>query len=238
MLKKDYLENIDGVAIEKLLLEYGSPLFVISEKRLRDNIRQLKQAFESRYQPVIHAWSYKTNYLNAVCATLHQEGSWAEIVSGFEYEKALALGVPATRILFNGPHKKRALLERCLNDGVRIHIDNLDELYLLDAIAKQQAKVVDVTLRLNLKTGYTEDWSRFGFNLESISICQFRICVFLGSIGGICRFFTHHHTSCVHSSHHSVPHCSLIPEICTRISYSKHIIWNFFYRYAFTIYWR
>ncbi len=163
----DYVEKIDGVAVDDLLREYGSPLFVISEKRLRDNARQLRRAFESRYQPVIHAWSYKTNYLNAVCATLHQEGSWAEVVSAFEYEKARALGVPGSRILFNGPHKKRAILERCVKEGARIHIDNLDELYLLDTIARELDKVTAVTLRLNFETGYTEAWSRFGFNLES-----------------------------------------------------------------------
>ncbi len=163
----DIVEKIDGVAVQDLVREYGSPLFVISEKRLRDNIRQLKRAFESRYQPVIHAWSYKTNYLNAVCATLHQEGSWAEVVSGFEYEKARALGVAGSRILFNGPHKKRAILERCVAEGARIHLDNLDELYLLDTIAREMDKITAVTLRLNFETGYTEAWSRFGFNLES-----------------------------------------------------------------------
>jgi diaminopimelate decarboxylase len=77
------------------------------------------------------------------------------------------LGVSAERILFNGPHKKRAILERCIKEGARIHIDNLDELRLLNNIAKELAKVTTVTLRLNLDTSYTEDWSRFGFNLES-----------------------------------------------------------------------
>ncbi|MDD5228116.1 MAG: alanine racemase [Methylococcales bacterium] len=163
----DCVDKIDGVAIEDLLREYGSPLFVISEKRLRDNVRQLKRTFESRYQPVIHAWSYKTNYLNAVCATLHQEGSWAEVVSAFEYEKARNLGVPGSRILFNGPHKSRAILERCIAEGARIHIDNLDELHLLNSVARELDKFTAVTLRLNLETGYTQEWSRFGFNLES-----------------------------------------------------------------------
>jgi diaminopimelate decarboxylase len=176
-VETDYVEKIDGVAVTDLLREYGSPLFVISEKRLRDNIRQLKQAFESRYQPVIHAWSYKTNYLNAVCATLHQEGSWAEVVSVFEYEKARALGVPAAKILVNGPHKKRPLLERCVSEGARIHIDNLDELALLESVAKAVDKITAVTLRLNFETGYTEDWSRFGFNLGSSAALEAAILI-------------------------------------------------------------
>jgi diaminopimelate decarboxylase len=163
----DYVEKIDGVAISELLRDYGSPLFVISEKRLRENIRRLKSEFESRYQPMVHAWSYKTNYLNAVCATLHQESSWAEVVSDFEYEKARALGIPAERILFNGPYKSRASLERCVKEGARIHIDNFDELTLLETIAQEQNKVTPVTLRLNFKTGYLKVWTRFGFSLES-----------------------------------------------------------------------
>ncbi|HHL18542.1 MAG TPA: diaminopimelate decarboxylase, partial [Thiothrix sp.] len=114
-----------------------------------------------------YGWSYKTNYLNTVCSILHQEGAWAEVVSIFEYEKARALGVPAHRILFNGPHKSKATLERCVAEGARLHIDNTDELYLLESVAQAAEKTIDVTIRLNFDTGYTEPWSRFGFNIES-----------------------------------------------------------------------
>lgn len=160
-------DTFAGVAIQPLLEKYGSPLFIISEKRLRDNVRKLLRAFETRYGDVTYSWSYKTNYLGAVCNTLHQEGAWAEVVSAFEYEKARALGVPAEKILFNGPHKERPILERVVAEGARIHLDNLDELYLLEDVAKSAGKQVDVTMRLNFDTGYTEPWSRFGFNIES-----------------------------------------------------------------------
>ncbi|MDX8389685.1 MAG: alanine racemase [Mariprofundaceae bacterium] len=162
-----FMDNIEGVSIASLLEKYGSPLFIVSEERLRNNVRKLLRAFESRYPDVIYSWSYKTNYLGAVCNTLHQEGAWAEVVSAFEYEKARSLGVPAEHILFNGPHKERAILERVVAEGGRIHIDNLDELYLLEEVAEQAKKQVDVTMRLNFDTGFTEPWSRFGFNIES-----------------------------------------------------------------------
>ena len=164
---KEHTEEIEGIPIKDLISQYGSPLFVLSEKRLRSNIRRLKQTFETRYQPVVFGWSYKTNYLNAVCATLHQEGSWAEVVSLFEYEKARALGVPGNRILFNGPHKSQETLNLCVKEGARVHIDNMDELYLLEEVACEAEKKVSVTIRLNFDTGYTEPWSRFGFNVES-----------------------------------------------------------------------
>ncbi|MCK5335094.1 MAG: diaminopimelate decarboxylase, partial [Gammaproteobacteria bacterium] len=160
-------DNIDGVPVSQLLEEYGSPLYVLSEHTLRQNIRRIKNAFSSRYPQVVFGWSYKTNYLGAVCNTLHQEGSLAEVVSTFEYEKARSLGVPGDCIIFNGPNKTRAILERAISEGARLHIDHLDELYLIEDIANTINKDVDVTIRLNFDTGYTEQWSRFGFNIES-----------------------------------------------------------------------
>lgn len=160
-------DSFEGVAIAPLLEKYGSPLFILSEKRLRNNVRKLLRSFETRYPSVTYSWSYKTNYLGAVCSTFHQEDAWAEVVSAFEYEKARSLGVPAEHILFNGPHKQRFILERVVEEGARIHLDNLDELYVLEDVAKQAGKQVNVTMRLNFDTGFTEPWSRFGFNIES-----------------------------------------------------------------------
>jgi len=162
-----YTEDFEGVAIAPLLKTYGSPLFILSEQRLRNNVRRLLRAFETRYSDVVYSWSYKTNYLGAVCNTLHQEGAWAEVVSIFEYQKARSLGMPAEKILFNGPHKSRSTLELVVAEGARIHLDNLDELYLLDDVAQQADKQVNVTLRLNFDTGFTDPWTRFGFNIES-----------------------------------------------------------------------
>lgn len=76
--RTDYapMTHIDGVAVKDLIARHGSPLFVISEKKIRENYRNAKRAFETRYPKVQFAWSYKTNYLNAVCNVFHQEGSW------------------------------------------------------------------------------------------------------------------------------------------------------------------
>lgn len=163
----EYQDQLEGHNLEELVAEYGSPLFVTSEKRLRENARRLRRAFQSLYPNVIHGWSYKTNYTSAICNILHQEGCWAEVVSRFEYEKARKLGVPGERILFNGPNKGPKILHRAIVEGAHLHVDHLDELSTIEAIAREQNKVVPVTLRLNVNTGYSEPWSRFGFNLES-----------------------------------------------------------------------
>ncbi len=160
-------ETAFGVRVDELLERYGSPLFVTSETKIRSNVRRLKRIFESRYSPVIHAWSYKTNYTSAVCNIMHQESSWAEVVSSFEYDKARALGVPGERIIFNGPNKSKAALERAVAEGAHIHVDHMDEIKLLESVAQSLGKIVEVTMRLNFDTGYTEPWCRFGFNIES-----------------------------------------------------------------------
>ncbi|MCG6969344.1 MAG: alanine racemase [Gammaproteobacteria bacterium] len=162
-----WIDNIDDVPIDDLLNQYGSPLFVVSEKKLRRNAQRIKRAFTGRYPNVVFGWSYKTNYLGAVCNVLHQEGALAEVVSEFEYEKARALGVPGHCIIFNGPYKKRGILETAIEEGAHIQIDHLDELYELEKIATEKQKKVPVAIRLNFDTGYTEPWSRFGFNVES-----------------------------------------------------------------------
>jgi len=160
-------ETIEGVPVATLIERFGSPLFVTSEQRLRENVRRLRQAFASRGVEAIHGWSYKTNYNGAVCSVLHQEGSWAEVVSRFEYEKARRLGVPGDRILFNGPNKPRAILERAIAEGAHLHVDHLDELATIEDIARRRGAPVPVAIRVSLDTGFSEPWSRFGFDLES-----------------------------------------------------------------------
>ena len=160
-------EQIDGIAIDDLVRKFGSPLFVFSEKRLRRRARQLHDAFATRYPNVVCSWSYKTNYLKAICAILHQEGAIAEVVSEMEFDKARGLGVPGEQIVFNGPHKPRPALEQALADGAMVNVDHLDELDDLERIAGELGRPLPVGIRLNLDAGIQPQWSRFGFNLES-----------------------------------------------------------------------
>ena len=121
---------IDGVEVSRLVREFGSPIFVFSEHDMRTKARRVKEAFGNRYKKCGFAWSYKTNNLKAVCQIFHSEGWLAEVVSDFEYEKARKLGVPANKIIFNGPHKSPEILERAMSEGALVQIDNWDELDL------------------------------------------------------------------------------------------------------------
>lgn len=161
------LTHIEGCSVKSLIKKYGSPLFVFSERKIRENIRNAKRAFETRYPKVQFAWSYKTNYLNAVCNVFHQEGSWAEVVSRFEYEKAIKNGVPGNKILFNGPDKTDDDLRLAIQNDSPIHIDHFDELYRLIELAKASNKKPRVAIRVNMDVGIYPMWDRFGFNYEN-----------------------------------------------------------------------
>lgn len=159
--------HIDGVPVKSIIAQYGSPVFVLSEQKIRQNYQSAVRAFTTRYPKVQFAWSYKTHYNNAVCAIFHQEGSWAEVVSGFEYRKALGNGVPGGNIIFNGPDKHPDEIKLAIENGSLIHIDHFEELYLIIDICSQIDKKALVAIRVNMDTGVSPVWDRFGFNYES-----------------------------------------------------------------------
>ena len=161
------IKDIDGVLVDDLISEYGSPLFVISERMIRNTFDDAKRAFESRYPKVQFAWSYKTNYLNAVCNVFHSAGSWAEVVSRFEYDKAISNGVEGNKIIFNGPDKTENDLLVAVENGSYIHIDHYDELYSLLSLSEKFTRTPKVAIRVNMDTGIYPMWDRFGFNYEN-----------------------------------------------------------------------
>jgi len=159
--------QIESNAVTQLIKKYGSPLFVLSENQIRRNFQNASRIFKTRYPRVQFAWSYKTNYINAVCNTFHQEGSWAEVVSGFEYSKAIANGVPGNKIIFNGPDKSDEDLKTAAENNSLIHIDHLDELFTLIGLSEKHNLKPRVAVRVNMDTGIYPKWDRFGFNYEN-----------------------------------------------------------------------
>lgn len=165
--KIEPINSIEGVLVDSLMDQFGSPLFVLSEKTIRQTYRKAYSAFSVRYPKVQFAWSYKTNYLDAVCRIFHQENSWAEVVSGFEYQKALNNGVPGNKIIFNGPMKTKDDLHLAIQNKSLIHIDHFDELFTIIELSRTSSEKPKVAIRVNMNTDLYPSWDRFGFNLEN-----------------------------------------------------------------------
>ncbi|MCD4736718.1 MAG: hypothetical protein K8R53_11790, partial [Bacteroidales bacterium] len=165
--KMDAITHIDGIPVKDLIDKYGSPVFVLSENTIKEKFNQANKAFTTRYPKVQFAWSYKTNYLDSVCRIYHKDGSWAEVVSGFEYDKALKNGVVGNHIIFNGPDKSKDDLKKAIKNASLIHVDHFDELYTIIELAKTMEETPKLAIRVNMDTGIYPQWDRFGFNYEN-----------------------------------------------------------------------
>ena len=159
--------EIDGINVHDLIKQYGSPLFVFSERVIEEKYNEFKNVFTSRYPEVEFWWSYKTNYLDAICKIYHKLGSKAEVVSEFEYQKARRLGIEGENIIFNGPYKPKDALKTAVKEGAKIHIDHWYEINDLEEIAEELGVEIPVAIRCNMDTGVYPQWSRFGFNIDN-----------------------------------------------------------------------
>lgn len=166
MTSVSQISEIDGMSLELLAAKKGTPLFVFSEQQIRTNIRNAKRAFSTRYPSVNFAWSYKTNYISSICKVFHEEGSWAEVVSSLEYQKALNNGCDPKKIIFNGPSKTVEDLRQAVMNDSLIHIDNTHELCRLLSVTEELNQQARVAVRINMNVGTYPQWDRFGFNLE------------------------------------------------------------------------
>jgi diaminopimelate decarboxylase len=151
---------------QAMVEEFGSPLFVVTESRLRHDFRRFQDAFTVSGMDTTVAYSIKTNYLPAVCATLKQEGAAAEVVSEMEYDLARALGYEGSEIIFNGPHKGKRALERAVGEGAVVNIDGFDELKMVSQIAASMGVKARVGLRMSFKYRGA-GWTKFGFDHDA-----------------------------------------------------------------------
>ncbi len=140
----------DGHNLARLAAQYGTPLFVVSGKRLERSFEQMKKAFLAEGLDVDVFFSFKTNPLPQALKALTTCGVGAEIISEFEMWLARRLGLGGDRILVNGPLKPRALLNQAVECGARmINVETTAELYALKEIAEKLGKKANIGLRIN-----------------------------------------------------------------------------------------
>lgn len=157
--------EIEGVSIDALVSQYGSPLLIFVERIIREKYRRLKEALGQYYPNSQIAYSVKTNYLPAIVNLMKRQGTFAEVVSGFELWLARKLGFKPQEIIFNGPDKKAEDIETALREGIMLNADNREELERIVQISQKLDRETAIGLRVSTAIGPYE-WNRFGFNLD------------------------------------------------------------------------
>ena len=141
----------DGISCELLAEKYGTPLYVISENRIRQNLRSFREALTGLYERILVCPAYKANSHLAVARIYQNEGAGAEVVSGIELKMALDSRVQPERIVFNGPYKSTEDLEVAISSEIGlINADSMTEIKHLQDVAMRLGRKCNVGIRVNL----------------------------------------------------------------------------------------
>jgi diaminopimelate decarboxylase len=132
-----------------LAARFGTPLYVTDEDRIRARYREVHDALSSRYDGVRVLYAAKANGNPAVLRALADEGAGADVFSAGELVLALGAGMDPDRLLFNGSSKSTADLALAVEKGVRVSVDSLDELHILDRVAGKAGETAEIAFRVN-----------------------------------------------------------------------------------------
>lgn len=170
---KGHLE-IGGCDVADLAQQFGTPLYIVDEDLVRQRAREYVEAFKASGLNFQVAYASKAFSVMAMCAIAEQEGLSLDVVSDGELHTALQAGFPVQRIHFHGNNKTPDEINMALDANIGCFVvDNFDELALLNALAGDKGKKVNILLRITPGVeAHTHDYistgqqdSKFGFDL-------------------------------------------------------------------------
>ena len=145
---RDGVLHAEDVAIPDIAAQVGTPFYCYSTATLTRHYRVFAQAFAGLDTLVCYAM--KANSNQAVLRTLARLGAGADVVSEGELRRALAAGIPASKILFSGVGKTAREMDFALAAGILcFNVESEPELELLSARATALGKVASISLRIN-----------------------------------------------------------------------------------------
>lgn len=166
----------EGVPLERIAQEVGTPTYVYSAAMVRDRYQRLDAAV-AELPHRIH-YTLKANSNAALLRVLRELGAGVDVVSGGELYRALQLGFRGEDIVFGGVGKTEQELREALLAGVSlVNAESEAEVRALDRIAREEGTVARVGLRVNpevtvdsshryIKTG--ERGAKFGIPFDEV----------------------------------------------------------------------
>ena len=140
--------QLDGCSLDALGQQFGTPLYVYSQRAMLDAVDAYRRALAGR--PHLLCYAMKANPSLAVLQTFARAGCGFDIVSGGELERVLAAGGDAAKVVFSGVGKTRTEMRRALQAGVRcFNVESQAELEVLSQEATACGRVAQVSLRIN-----------------------------------------------------------------------------------------
>jgi diaminopimelate decarboxylase len=146
---KDGVLHCEDVPLPDIAEAVGTPVYVYSTATMVRHARVFRAALEPLADPLV-AYAVKANPNAAILATLAAEGLGADVVSGGEYRRAVAAGVPAERIVFSGVGKTAEEMRLALSGGLfQFNLESVAEAELLSEVATELGREAPVAFRVN-----------------------------------------------------------------------------------------
>ena len=140
--------HAENVSIPEIAKAVGTPFYCYSTATLERHFKVFRDSFQD--VPVTICYAMKANSNLAVLKTLARLGSGADIVSGGELRRALAVGIPANKILFSGVGKTTGEMQDALEAGILcFNVESEPELEQLNKVALSMNLRAPVSFRIN-----------------------------------------------------------------------------------------
>ena len=142
--------TIAGQEVTRLAAEYGTPLYLMDEQRIRSNCRMYLKAFRENFpEDSLPLYASKAASFKQIYRIMAEEGLGVDVVSSGELYTALAAGFPAERIHFHGNCKTDADIAYGVESGIGCFIaDNREELLALEKTAAGAGVTQAILLRV------------------------------------------------------------------------------------------
>ncbi len=147
-LYRNGMLHAEDVPLSEIASQVGTPFYVYSTATLERHFRLFDEALAGMDHLVCYAMKAASN--QAILKTLAALGAGMDVVSGGEYARARAAGVPGERIVFSGVGKTRAEIATALEGGIRqFNVESEPEMAVLSQVASGMGKVAPITIRVN-----------------------------------------------------------------------------------------
>jgi len=145
---RDGVLHAEDVALPAVAAAVGTPVYVYSAATLTRHYRVFEAALAGLPHRICYAMKANSNL--AVLRLLARLGAGMDVVSGGEYRRARAAGVPGDRIVFSGVGKTADEMRLALTGGIRqVNVESEPELALLDTVARELGTRAPVAVRVN-----------------------------------------------------------------------------------------
>ena len=147
-LYKNGVLHAEDVAIPDIVASVGAPFYVYSTATLTRHFKLFDDALAGMDHLVCYAMKAASN--QAILQTLAKLGAGMDVVSGGEYARARAAGVPGERIVFSGVGKTRDEMRLAMTGGIRqFNVESEPEMAVLSAVATELGVKAPITIRVN-----------------------------------------------------------------------------------------